>query len=157
MFAGKWRKGGTRDDDELMAEAVKLLVCHVDMDGNTRTDTTMRPAAAAKAWSTSTHRIMRGKTDLSLKGRILEAVVLSKLFYSAEVRPFTAEEKRRYQVFINKIVAAIVWSETGIARSEATTMTMTHSEKFHICQMKAWPYRQECRGHDPTKKNLFCC
>ena len=30
-------------------------------------------------------------------------------------------------------------------------------EKSHICQMKAWPYRQECRGHDPTKKNLLCC
>ena len=37
------------------------------------------------------------------------------------------------------------------------TMTMTHSEKSHICQMKAWPYSQECRGHDPTKKNLLCC
>ena len=37
------------------------------------------------------------------------------------------------------------------------TMTMTHSEKSNICQMKAWPYRQECRGHDPTKKNLLCC
>ena len=36
------------------------------------------------------------------------------------------------------------------------TMTMTHSEKSHIYQMKAWPYRQECRGHGPTKKNLFC-
>ena len=22
-------------------------------------------------------------------------------------------------------------------------------------RIKAWPYRQECRGHDPTKKNLF--
>ena len=22
------------------------------------------------------------------------------------------------------------------------TMTMTHSEKSNICQMKAWPYRQ---------------
>ena len=39
----------------------------------------------------------------------------------------------------------------------AMTMTMTHSEKSNICQMKAWPYRQECRGHDPTKKNLLCC
>ena len=36
------------------------------------------------------------------------------------------------------------------------TMTMTHSEKPHIHRMKAWPYRQACRGHDPTKKNLFC-
>ena len=36
-------------------------------------------------------------------------------------------------------------------------MTMTHSEKSHIRRMKAWPYnQQECRGHDPTKKNLFC-
>ena len=32
------------------------------------------------------------------------------------------------------------------------TMTMTHSEKSQICRMKAWPYRQECRGRDPTKK-----
>ena len=31
----------------------------------------------------------------------------------AEVRPFAVEEKRWYQVFISKIVAAIVWSETG--------------------------------------------
>ena len=36
------------------------------------------------------------------------------------------------------------------------TMTMTHSEKSHIRRMKAWPYKQECRGHDPTKKNLLC-
>ena len=36
------------------------------------------------------------------------------------------------------------------------TVTMTHSEKSHIRRMQAWPYRQECRGHDPTKKNLFC-
>ena len=36
------------------------------------------------------------------------------------------------------------------------TMTTTHSEKSHIRRMKAWRYRQECRGHDPTKKNLFC-
>ena len=35
------------------------------------------------------------------------------------------------------------------------TMTMTHSEKSHIRRRKAWPYRQECRGHDPQKKNLF--
>ena len=27
-----------------------------------------------------------------------------------------------------------------------------NSEKSHICQMKAWPYKQECGGHDPTKK-----
>ena len=40
---------------------------------------------------------------------------------------------------------------------DAMTMTMTHSEKSNICQMNAWPYRQECRGHDPTKKNLLCC
>ena len=32
------------------------------------------------------------------------------------------------------------------------TMTMTHSEKSHIRRMKAWPYKQECRGHDPTRK-----
>ena len=35
------------------------------------------------------------------------------------------------------------------------TMTMTHSEKSHIRRMKAWPYKQECRGHDATKKICF--
>ena len=36
-------------------------------------------------------------------------------------------------------------------------LTMTMTEKSNICQMKAWPHRQECRGHDTTKKNLLCC
>ena len=44
---------------------------------------------------------------------------------------------------------------TRCSRGISMTMTMTHSEKSHIHRMKAWPYRQECRGHDPTKKNLF--
>ena len=47
------------------------------------------------------------------------------------------------------------WS--ALSHMMTMTMTMTHSEKSNICQMKAWPYRQECRGHDPTKKNLLCC
>ena len=44
----------------------------------------------------------------------------------------------------------------GMARElgMTMTMTMTHSEKSHINQMRAWPYRQECRGHGSTKKNL---
>ena len=33
-------------------------------------------------------------------------------------------------------------------------MTMTLSEVQHL-SMKAWPYRRECGGHDPAKKN--CC
>ena len=45
--------------------------------------------------------------------------------------------------------------ETCQRWQEAMTMTMTHSEKSHIRRMKAWPYKQECRGHDLTKKNLF--
>ena len=32
------------------------------------------------------------------------------------------------------------------------TSEVTHSEKSHIRRMKAWPYGQECGGHDPTKK-----
>ena len=28
--------------------------------------------------------------------------------------------------------------------------------KTDIRQMKAWPYRQECRGRDTAKKNLLC-
>ena len=35
------------------------------------------------------------------------------------------------------------------------TMTMTLKEVQHL-SMEAWPYRRECRGHDPAKKNLFC-
>ena len=43
---------------------------------------------------------------------------------------------------------------TNCSEFMTMTMTMTHSEKSHIGQMRAWPYRQECRGHGPTKKNL---
>ena len=42
--------------------------------------------------------------------------------------------------------------DTANAGTMTMTMTMTHSEKSHIRRMKAWPYRQECRGHDSTKK-----
>ena len=45
--------------------------------------------------------------------------------------------------------------ESGLD-TKRTQRQMTYSEKSHIRRMKAWPYRQECRGHDPTKKNLFC-
>ena len=31
------------------------------------------------------------------------------------------------------------------------TMTMTLREVQHL-SMKAWPYRRECRGHDPREK-----
>ena len=73
--------------------------------------------------------------DLSPKGRILEAVVLSTLFYGAEVRPFTAEEKRRYQVFINTIVAAAVWSVTDIPRTEMSGK-YTFSDFAKWCDIK---------------------
>ena len=35
------------------------------------------------------------------------------------------------------------------------TMTMTLREVQHL-SMEAWPYRLECRGHDPAK-NRICC
>ena len=44
--------------------------------------------------------------------------------------------------------------EQGRAQGD-NDMTMTHSKKSRIHRMKAWPYRQECRDHGPTKKNLF--
>ena len=47
------------------------------------------------------------------------------------------------------------WKKKGKKKEigrEEMTMTMKHSEKPDIRQMKAWPYRQERRGHDPAKK-----
>ena len=35
------------------------------------------------------------------------------------------------------------------------TMTMTLKEVQHL-SMEAWPYRRECRGHDPAKKRICC-
>ena len=35
------------------------------------------------------------------------------------------------------------------------TMTMTHSEESHIGQMRAWPYRQECRGWSHKKESVL--
>ena len=49
---------------------------------------------------------------------------------------------------------AEIWTLLAEQDQETMTMTITHSEKSHINQMRAWPYRQECRGHGPTKKNL---
>ena len=48
----------------------------------------------------------------------------------------------------------MVWEELVEAEMARMTMTMTmaHSEKSHICRMKAWPYKQECKGHDPNEK-----
>ena len=34
-------------------------------------------------------------------------------------------------------------------------MTMTHSEKSRINQMRAWPYRQECRDHGHKKESVL--
>ena len=34
------------------------------------------------------------------------------------------------------------------------TMTMTLREVQHL-SMEAWPYRRQCRGHDPAKKKLL--
>ena len=31
-------------------------------------------------------------------------------------------------------------------------MTMTNSEKSNHLSIEAWPYRRECRGHNPVKK-----
>ena len=49
-------------------------------------------------------------------------------------------------------MAVVRLSAARKKRLETMTMTMTHSEKSHINQMRAWPYRQECRGHGPHKK-----
>ena len=39
--------------------------------------------------------------------------------------------------------------------TRSMTMTMTPREVQHL-SMKAWPYRRECRGHDPAKKRICC-
>ena len=45
-----------------------------------------------------------------------------------------------------------VEEEYGLNDNEVTmTMTMTLREVQHP-SMKAWPYRRECREHDPAKK-----
>ena len=46
-------------------------------------------------------------------------------------------------------------SESPHRFRQVVTITITHSEKSHIHRMKAWPYRQECRGHGPTKRIFF--
>ena len=72
-----------------------------------------------------------------------------------------ALQKNHMKVGVKKLLRAGMmpartWGVHAVGMAPTMTMTMTHSEKSHIHRMKAWPYRQECRGHDPTKKNLFC-
>ena len=59
------------------------------------------------------------------------------------------EQKKKWMLPFCKLQASELRSNSTM------TMTMTHSEKSHIRRMKAWPHRQECRGHDSTKKKLF--
>ena len=45
----------------------------------------------------------------------------------------------------------------GVCKEQALFLQATlqpDTQKSHIGQMRAWPYRQERRGHGPTKKNL---
>ena len=43
-------------------------------------------------------------------------------------------------------------------RSGMSTMTMTMTMTLEVqhLSMKAWPYKRECRGHDPAKKRICC-
>ena len=74
-----------------------------------------------------------------------------------ELLPTRMESKKCLQQDVPKTLHEKIFQELKELEETMTmTMTMTHSEKSHIRRMKAWPYKQECRGHDTTKKNLLC-
>ena len=52
---------------------------------------------------------------------------------------------------MRKMVLKNAWK---VQHDTEVTMTMTLRE-VQPPSMEAWPYKQECRGHDPTKKNLL--
>ena len=47
-----------------------------------------------------------------------------------------------------------IFSEISFHCQELVTMTTTLREVQHL-SMEAWPYKRECRGHDPRKE--ICC
>ena len=65
------------------------------------------------------------------------------------------QEQKCEQVDMTQLFKNTEMSQVNVFMFQPMTMTVTHSEKPHIRRMKAWPYRQECRGHDPTKR--ICC
>ena len=48
-----------------------------------------------------------------------------------------------------------LWSNEKHAMLRAIAMTMTLREVQHL-SMEAWPYRRECRGHDPANERICC-
>ena len=75
--------------------------------------------------------------------------VLSALFSLLSARPhFCCEWKGMHSHSVSS--STLIWS------SKAMTMTMTRSDKgsTNISQ-GAWLYGHECRGHNPTKRNLL--
>ena len=79
--------------------------------------------------------------------------MLSKL--SRQEFPNWRDKRATVSFFFENISNPAVERMNQLTMTMTMTMTMTHSEKSLIYQMKAWPYRQECRGHGPTKKYLF--
>ena len=65
--------------------------------------------------------------------------------------------RTKHELRHNKVPDARVVDEAHLESTMTMTMTMTMTlrEVQHL-SMKAWPYRRECRGHDPAKKRICC-
>ena len=82
---------------------------------------------------------------VSLRARSIFCLCLGPQFHAVfETCNYSTAKK-----FKGQITALVL---TRLTMTMTMTMTMTHSEKSHIHRTKAWPYRQECRDHGPTKK-----
>ena len=89
--------------------AVRLLGAWLDCDGGGRTDTEKRLCAARLVWKKVFRQLPRLDLSMRVSGRVVESTVIACLLYGSEVRCFTAEEVRSYQVFVNRIVRHITW------------------------------------------------
>ena len=51
--------------------------------------------------------------------------------------------------------AELTFKISNFQKMMTMTMTMTLREVPHL-SVKAWPYKRECRGHNPAKKRICC-
>ena len=126
------------DGDDMTSDAVKLLGCLVDLGRGTRADTTKRISAAVEEWGAIKSRLTRvNLTCLSRAGSWMRwfcpLCSVARKFYPSRLRKNGG--KRRYLVFVNKIVAAVVWSVLGMTRMQVSGI-YTYDDFAKWCGIK---------------------
>ena len=91
-------------------KSVRVLGSCIECDGGARTDSQKRKQAAGTLWSNLRPQLPRLSLTSNMLGRVIEACIVSSMFYAAEVRTFTQVDFDSYDRFLGKIVRYATWN-----------------------------------------------